>query len=102
MPLSAVALRKAATVSTARSCRRRIEKRGVLALEQADAAKIVRQGDGDVRADLPRISRAAISQLGSSGEKIDETATERSPRSAMRRAAARMPAVSKGTIGRPS
>src|SRR5438094_130012 len=49
-----------------------------------------------------RIAAACSSQDGSSGENTEATATEVTPASRKRRAAARMPAASNGTIGRPS
>src|SRR6266404_1222401 len=49
-----------------------------------------------------RMAAACSSHDGSSGEKTDATATELTPVCRNRRAAARMPAVSNGTIGRPS
>src|SRR6267143_3577370 len=49
-----------------------------------------------------RIAPACSSHDGSSGENTEATATEVTPASRKRRAAARMPLASKGTIGRPS
>src|SRR6266480_3577676 len=49
-----------------------------------------------------RIAAASSSHDGFSGEKTDVTPTDVSPATRMRRAAARMPVVSKGTMGRPS
>src|SRR5947207_46183 len=49
-----------------------------------------------------RMAAACSSHDGSSGEKTDATATELTPVCRNRRAAARMPAASNGTIGRPS
>jgi hypothetical protein len=51
-----------------------------------------------------RASTAAArsSAAGLSGEKAEETATAPTPEAAMARAAASIPASSKGAIGRPS
>ena len=57
---------------------------------------------GGIQEQMRQQGKDVVGPVANVGTKIDEMATERSPRSPMRRAAARMPAVSKGTIGRPS
>ncbi|MHC2155864.1 hypothetical protein ACVIW3_006793 [Bradyrhizobium diazoefficiens] len=102
MPLSAIALRKAATVVTARSCREALSS---AAFSRSSRPMRPRSCDsvtatsGQISA---RISRAVVSQEGSSGEKLEHTATERRPLSLIFRAASFSPAVSSGMNGRPS
>jgi len=100
MPLARSASVKARAVRPARSRSTR-EQRDVLTLEQPDAAEAVRECHRGVRAFVGEDDRRCSSQAGSSGEKT----TPRHGGDAgcrNRRAAARMPAVSNGTIGRPS
>ncbi len=104
MPLSAIASTKPGDRRPGEVAQRGVEQRGVLALQQADAAQLVRQRDRGVRGIPRRGSFAARSSCdGSSGEKIAAIATARMPSSRICRAAAcRIPASSNGMIGRPS
>jgi hypothetical protein len=75
----------------------------VLALEQADAAELVRQRDGAAGQLRRRGSAAArSSQAPVSGEKTEQTAAALRPDSRSARAASRMARWSSGTSGRPS
>ncbi len=80
-----------------------VEDRGILALEQPDAADVA--GERDVRAGnllLQMMAAASCSMLVLTGEKTEETAMAVIPLPAISSATARISSGSSGEISRPS
>ena len=103
IPRSAIACRKAEIVSRARWPQAGVEDRGVLSLEQSDAADVA--GERDVRAGhllLQMMAAASCSMLVLTGEKTDETAMAVIFLPEISSATSRISSGSSGEISRPS